>query len=64
LKKAGDAFSSSERLHRGLITAMSRIVRLKIFDGFAMEVVENTRRNQDIIAIQWRRQLFPAEVDF
>jgi len=47
----------------GLITAMNYIVRLKTFDGFAIVVAENTRRNQDIIAIQWRRQLFPAEVD-
>jgi hypothetical protein len=39
----------------GLITAMSHMVRLKTFDGFAIRVAENIRRNQDSIAIQWRR---------
>jgi len=46
-----------------MVRAMSHTVRLKTFDGLAMGVVENTRRNYDNIAIQWRRQLFPAEVD-
>ncbi len=38
IEKGRRCLPRSERLHRGLITAMSRVVRLKIFDGFAMEV--------------------------
>jgi hypothetical protein len=38
-----------------MVRALSHTVRLKTFDDLAMGVVENTRRNQDIIAIQWRR---------